>query len=542
MTDRNKWGVIKRMQNNDSSQEQSPQTPVYRSSSKRIAKNTLMLYFRQILIMLVSLYTVRVILNTLGAVDYGIYNVVAGVVTMFSFLSGAMATASQRYFAFEMGRGDEEALKKTFSVTVIVYAILAIIIVLLAETVGLWFINYKLVIPQERIHAARWIYQFSVMTCAVSVMTTPYLSLILSREKMEIYAWMSILEAVMKLLIVYLLNIISYDKLFVYGILLLAVTILNTTVYKIYCRRNFAESRFSFYWNSRTLKEMISFTGWFFFSMFSGTIQAQAVSVLCNIFFGPAVNAAQGIAVKIRSVSDTFANNFSTASRPQIIKNYASYNYRKMFELLYRTCKTTYYLTLIIVVSVIADIDTILRIWLVNVPLHTVNFARLLMIESLVSSVAFAMSSANQATGKVKWYCLTLGSTAIISIPFLYLFLKMGYSPEIIYIVTVLTQVVLTIIRTLFLKNIPGFSFKEVINKVYVPILKVTVPAAVIAWFLKFASETTVFLFLGITVRFIMIIAIIYFIGFSRSERIFILQIFKSIFRRRKNEQNYRAS
>ena len=194
------------MQNNDSSQEQSPQTPVYRSSSKRIAKNTLMLYFRQILIMLVSLYTVRVILNTLGAVDYGIYNVVAGVVTMFSFLSGAMATASQRYFAFEMGRGDEEALKKTFSLTVIVYAILAIIIVLLAETVGLWFINYKLVIPQERIHAARWIYQFSVMTCAVSVMTTPYLSLILSREKMEIYAWMSILEACLLSLITLIKN------------------------------------------------------------------------------------------------------------------------------------------------------------------------------------------------------------------------------------------------------------------------------------------------------------------------------------------------
>ena len=332
------------------------------TNTSRIAKNTLMLYFRQILILLVSLYTVRVVLNTLGAEDYGIYNVVAGVVTMFSFLSGAMATASQRYFAFEMGRGNEEGLQKVFSVTMTIYVLLALVIVVLAETVGLWFVNTRLVIPAQRMTAARWIYQFSILTCAVSVVSTPYLSLILSYEKMDIYAWMSILEVILKLLIVYLLKIIPCDKLFVYGILTLLVTIFTTTIYRFYCRYYFTESRFFLCWDTYALKEMLSFTGWFFFSMFSGTIQTQAVSILCNMFFGPAVNAAQGIAVRIRAVSDTFANNFSTASRPQIIKCYASKNYTKMFELLYRTCKTTYYLTLIIVVSLISDINMILQI------------------------------------------------------------------------------------------------------------------------------------------------------------------------------------
>lgn len=517
--------------------------PAYQSSTKRIAKNTLRLYFRQILIMLVSLYTVRVVLNTLGAEDYGIYNVVAGVVTMFGFLSGAMATASQRYFSFEMGRGNAAGLQKVFSVTMTIYVLLALAIVILAETAGLWFVNNKLVIPAGRMEAARWIYQFSVATCIVSVITTPYLSLILSHERMGIYAWMSILDVIMKLLIVYALKAIPYDKLFVYGILTLLVTGFSTAIYRFYCRLHFPESRFHIYWNTHTLREMLGFTGWFFFSMFSGTIQSQAVSVLCNMFFGPAVNAAQGIAVRIRSVTDTFASNFSTAAHPQIVKTYSANNYSEMFELLYRTCRATYFLTLIIVVSLISDIDVILQIWLVEVPAHTVNFARLLMIESLISSVAFAMSSANQATGKVKWYCLSLGGTALLSVPFIYLFLRRGTVPETIYFVTITTQIVLTGIRTFFLRNIPGFSFREVIKKVYVPVILVTVPTSIITIFLRTRSESVLRLLLGMASRFMLVTAAVCFIGLSREERVFLIRLLKldKIFWRKNNEQNHRA-
>lgn len=272
------------MQSNDSSQEQSPQTPVYRSSSKRIAKNTLMLYFRQILIMLVSLYTVRVILNTLGAVDYGIYNVVAGVVTMFGFLSGAMAAASQRYFAFEMGRGNNEELRKIFSVMMTIYILLALIILLLAETIGLWFVYHKLVIPPERFNAAKWIYQFSIFSFMISLLTSPYMASIIAHENMSIYAYMSILEAILKLLIVFLLRILPFDKLIVYGGLLLTVTCINTGLYRFYCKKNYTECRFGLTWEKKLSFNILKYMGLDLYGNLAVMLRTQGVNILFNLF------------------------------------------------------------------------------------------------------------------------------------------------------------------------------------------------------------------------------------------------------------------
>ena len=295
----------------------------YQSSTKRIAKNTLMLYFRQILIMLVSLYTVRVVLNTLGAEDYGIYNVVAGVVTMFSFLSGAMATASQRYFSSEMGRGNAAGLQKVFSVTMTIYVLLALVIVVLAETVGLWFVNTRLVIPAQRMTAARWIYQFAILSFMVTLLTTPYMASIIAHENMSVYAYVSIAEAALKLGIVFVLRVLPYDKLIVYGVLLFAVSFINTALYRGYCKRKYEECVFHPVWDRDMFHEICGFTGWSLFGTFTSMARTQAVTILVNQFFTPAVVAARSVSTQVTNALNVFSSNFNTSLYAPIVKEYA---------------------------------------------------------------------------------------------------------------------------------------------------------------------------------------------------------------------------
>ena len=293
------------------------------SDTRRIARNTLMLYFRQILIMVVSLYTVRVVLNVLGAEDYGIYNVVAGVVTMFSFLNGAMTTASQRYFAFDLGKNDTEHLKITFNVTFQIYIILACIIVLLAESVGIWFVCNKLVIPAERMFAAVVIYQCSILSFLFTLISTPYMASLIAHENMDVYAYVSIVEVLFKLLIVFLLKVLLYDKLIVYGILLATVALINNVIYQFYCRSHYSECKLEFIKDRKYLKELFFYGGWNFIGSFAAVLKTQGVSIIMNMFFGPVVNAARGIASQVSNTLMTFSSNFSVALRPQIIKSYA---------------------------------------------------------------------------------------------------------------------------------------------------------------------------------------------------------------------------
>ena len=314
------------------------------SNSKRIAKNTLMLYFRQILIMLVSLYTVRVVLNVLGAEDYGIYNVVAGVVTMFSFLSGAMATASQRYFSFDLGKNDTEHLKTTFSVTFQIYLLLAFAIIVLAETVGLWFVNNKLVIPAERMNAANWIFQAAIVSFLLTLITTPYMACIIAHENMNVYAYVSIVEAGLKLAIVFLLKVLPYDKLIVYGLLLASVALINTSIYRLYCHKHYSECKFRFVKDRLLFKEIISYSGWNLFGTVANVAKNQIINILLNIHFGAIVNAARGIASQVNVAVSSFGQNFTTALRPPIIKSYASNEKESAFSLVFRGRKFTFFL------------------------------------------------------------------------------------------------------------------------------------------------------------------------------------------------------
>lgn len=288
-------------------------------SRKRIVKNTVFLYFRQIIVMLVSLFTVRLVLSAFGTTDYGIYNVVGGVVAMFGFLTGAMSTATQRYLSFALGKRDLDLYQKTFSLSMLIYLGLCAVVVLLSETVGLWFVYNKLIIPAERLNAALWVYHCSILSFVLSVMTAPYMASIVSHEHMSIYAFMSLFDVFLKIAVVIFLFYLPFDSLKLYAVLLCSCCFLTTSIYKIICRIKYPECRFSFYWNRPLFKEMVSFMGWNFFGAAVGIAKGQGLNILLNLYFGPIVNAARAIAGQVNGAVASFANNFSSAIRPPLI-------------------------------------------------------------------------------------------------------------------------------------------------------------------------------------------------------------------------------
>ena len=492
----------------------------YQSSTKRIARNTLMLYFRQILIMLVSLYTVRVVLNTLGAEDYGIYNVVAGVVTMFSFLSGAMATASQRYFAFEMGKGNEEGLQKIFSVTMTIYVLLALIIMLLAETVGLWFVNTKLVIPTERMVAARWIYRFAILSFMVTLLTTPYMASIIAHENMNVYAYVSIVEVALKLGVVFLLQVLPYDKLIVYGGLLLFVACINTGLYRGYCKKHYLECRFRLVWDKVLFKEMVSYSGWNLFGASVGVVKNQIINILLNIFFGPLVNAARGIASQVNSAVVSFSQSFSTAMRPQIIKNYASEKYKETIQLVFRGCKGTFFLMYLFSLPLMIEMPYVLKLWLKEPPEMAVLFTRLALLDALIDSISYPIMTLAQATGKIKLYQGVVGGILLLNLPISYCALKLGAPAYAVMVIAVLVTFVAFVSRLFIVKLLARFSIKDFLCRVVFPVVIVALLASVLPTMIS-QNLNTGFVRLVFTtvVSCFSLCLLFFFLGLSGSER-----------------------
>ena len=492
----------------------------YQSSTKRIAKNTLMLYFRQILIMLVSLYTVRVVLNTLGAEDYGIYNVVAGVVTMFSFLSGAMATASQRYFAFEMGKGNEEGLQKIFSVTMTIYVLLALIIMLLAETVGLWFVNTKLVIPTERMVAARWIYQFAILSFMVTLLTTPYMASIIAHENMNVYAYVSIVEAALKLGIVFVLRVLPYDKLIVYGALLLIVACINTGLYRGYCKRRYAECHFRLLWDRALFTELVSYSGWNLFGASVGIVKNQIINILLNLFFGPLVNAARAVSAQVNSAVVSFANSFSTAMRPQIIKSYAAEKYEETMQLVFRGCKGTFFLMYLFALPLMIEMPYVLKLWLKEPPELSVLFTRLALLDALIDSISYPIMTLAQATGKIKLYQGVVGGVLLLNLPVSYCALRLGAPAYSVMVIAVLITFVAFVSRLCIVKFLVRFSVKSFFCKVIFPSMIVASLASILPTMIS-QNLNTGFVRLVFTtvVSCFSLCLLFFFLGLSGSER-----------------------
>ncbi len=339
------------------------------SSNTRIAKNTLILYLRMILILCVGLYTSRIVLNTLGVEDYGIYNVVGGFVAFFSFLNGAMATATQRFITYELAQGNVERQINTFSTSVIIHFTIALLIVIAAETVGLWFVCNKLVIPEERFLAAIWVYQFSILTMFVSIVSIPYNAAIIAHEKMSAFAYISILDTVLKLVIVLLLTIVTFDKLVFYAALLFGISLLDRLIYGIYCKRHFAETRIKLIFDKKLFREMTNIAGWSLFGNIAGVFYTQGLNVLLNMFFGPVVNSARAIAVTIQGVVTGFVSNFQMALNPQITKSYAVGDLHRMHSLIFASSKYSFFLLLFIALPIMIETRTILTLWLKIVPI-----------------------------------------------------------------------------------------------------------------------------------------------------------------------------
>ncbi len=477
---------------NQLTEDTSQQDTTKVQNNKRIARNTLMLYMRQILIMLVSLYTVRVVLNVLGAEDYGIYNVVAGVVTMFSFLAGSMAVASQRYFSFDLGKGRHEQLAKTFSLTLIIYIGMAAVILLAAETLGLWFVNYKLVLPLDRVVAAKWVYQFAILSFICNVLVSPYMALIIAYEEMDIYAYISILEAGLKLGIVHLLSVGHVDRLQLYGILMFAVTFVTTSVYKMICRKKYPECRFRFYWNHHLFREMTSYIGWSMFGASVGIFKNQLINILLNQFFNPVVNAARSIAYQVNTAVNSFAQNFSTATRPQIIKDYAAGANNEMLSLLYWASKGTFFLMYIFSLPLLLEMPYVLRLWLKEPPDYTILFTRLALIDALIDSISYPLMTAAQATGKIKLYQGVVGGILLCNFPISYIALKWGAPAHSVMVIAIILTMIAFIARIFILRLLNQFfSIRFFLGKVCIPVVEVVLISAIPVWgFVHFVSSS----------------------------------------------------
>jgi len=492
------------------------------SNNKRIAKNTFLLYFRMLFLMLISLYTSRVILNVLGVEDYGIYTVVGGVVTMFSMLSGSLSAAISRFITFELGTGNTEKLKMVFSSSVTIQAGIALVIIIIAETLGLWFLNYKMVIPNERIIAANWCFQFSIVTFAVNLISVPYNASIIAHEKMSAFAYISILEALGKLSIAWCISIAPIDRLVFYALMVSLLSWILCLIYATYCKRHFEECTYHFIYDHELLGRMFGFAGWNFIGASSAVLRNQGVDIILNLFFGPVVNAARGIAVKMDAVITQFVSNFMMALNPQITKSYASGNKEYMFILMFKGARYSYYILLLLALPVILNTHYILVIWLKLVPEHTALFVQLILVLALSESISNPLITAMLATGKIRNYQLVVGGLQMMNLPIAYLFLYWGAIPESVVVVAIVISQLCLAARLYMLRRMINLKVGQYLKDVYLNVIMVTTISAIIPTImsLKLSEGFSNFILISL-IAVICTLLVVYFVGCSSSEREF---------------------
>ncbi|MCP1382034.1 lipopolysaccharide biosynthesis protein [Runella salmonicolor] len=498
--------------------------------TKKIAKNTLMLYLRQVLVLIVSLFTVRIVLDVLGVEDYGIYNVVGGIVSFFSFLSGSMASATQRFFSFALGQNDLERLKKTFTVNLTIYISIAFIAFILLDTVGLWFVKNYLKLPNERFETILYIYHFSVFTFVATIVTTPLTSIIIAHEDMHIYAYMSILETSLKLCVVFLLVYVDFDKLQLYSILLLVVSLINFTCYFFICIYKYQECQFNkFYWDKNIFREVLGFTGWTLFGQITTVGRNQAITILVNQFFNPITVAARSIAVNITSQINLFSNNFNTGLYPPLIKAYASGNKQEMFALLFNGSKITFFLMWIFALPFYLEMDTILKLWLKEPPEYSVLFTRLALIESVIMSISLPIATAARAPGKMRGYELALGTIQIGIFIASWIILMMGGNAASVFIVAIVANLLMLVVRLIIVGGLIALPLGSFSMKVLLPILLVSIVSITFSYLIKWMLPIG-FLFSFINIFFSIIFSSLsmYFIGLDKEMRKKIKEIFEN--------------
>ena len=434
----------------------------------RIAKNTLFLYLRMFLMIFIGLYTSRVILKTLGVSDYGVYNVVGGMVSMFAFLNSAMVAASQRFISYELGRGNKEELNLVFCTSVNIHVIIAVVIFILAETIGLWFVNTQLVIDANRMIAANWVYQFSVLTFMVTVVSVPYNSCIVAHEYMRAFAYIGIVDACLKLVAVFLLLVFPYDKLIFYAFGVFVASVIVRVLYSFYCKRHFEECTYRFIVDWKLLKKMFSFAGWSVLGNLGFSFKDQGSNIVLNLFYGTSINAARGIAMQGSGLVSTFSSNFSMALFPQITKQYASGNMESCLDLVYSGARYTFYLLALISIPFLINVDYVLKLWLGNVPEYTSMFLMISMVVSILYTVTGTVTTALQATGEIKWFQIGICVIMLSELPIGYVLLLYDYPPYYALYPGILTGILAIFFRIYLLKKyIPECNLSHYLFEVF---------------------------------------------------------------------------
>lgn len=505
--------------------------PEISTNNKRIAKNTIFLYFRTLLLMAITLYTSRVVLTTLGVDDYGIYNVVGGFIAMFSMISGALSSSISRFIAYELGHGDNSKLHSIFCTSVNIQIGIGVLILILGETVGLWFLNTQMNIPADRMVAANWVLHCSLLVFIVNLISVPYNAAIIAHERMSAFAYITILEAVLKLLIVYILIIFNYDKLILYAILHVVVAVFIRLIYGIYCKIAFTECNYSIIYDKGLLKEMTGFASWSFLTNGCYLLNTQGVNILMNVYFGVVVNAARGIATQVDTAVMQFVNNFTMAVNPQITKSYAVGEMESMFKLICRGAKFSYFLMLFFAIPFLFEAETILDIWLDEVPEYSAVFLRLSIIASMMNLLGNTQWIACQATGKIKWYTLIITPIGILVFPLTWIAYSYGMPVESSYYFFICIYLLLDFIRLFLMKSMLNFPVVMFIKEVFLIITIVTMTVLIFPWIeITILPQNVCRLPITVLISSISIIVSIYLFGLTSIEKTMIIQEVKKKF------------
>jgi len=491
-------------------------------NNKRIAKNTMMLYFRMIFTSVVALFTTRIVLQILGVVDFGVFNVVGGVVGLFGMLNGSLISASQRFLTYELGKENLNKFNQIFNMLILIFVVFGLIIITISFLSANIIISEFLNIPSERLHAASIVFYFSVLMFVCNLITIPFISSVIAHEKMEAYAYLSIIEVTLKLLVVYLLYKSNYDKLITYSILLTGVMLLVLLFYVIYSNKNLPGCKYIFYWNKSLFYELTTYTSWNMFGSITGILNVQGLSILLNLFFGPVVNAAKGISDKIYTIVASFSNNFYMAVRPQIIKNYANGEKEIMFDLVINSTKYSFYLLLLISLPLIFYMDQILEIWLGHeqITYDMVMFSKLTLAYSLINVFELPLSTMVQATGNIKKYQIVIGSFTLLFLPISYFFFQGNGEAYTALIILIIIYAIALIIRLMLVKQQLGFPVEKYLKRNILRLSVVFIPIVGGGLFIKKIISGSIYHVLGGGILLVVFsFLVIYIIGLSNNER-----------------------
>jgi len=498
------------------------------TNNKRIAKNTLYMYLRMAITMLVGLYTSRVVLRVLGVEDFGLYNVIGGIIAMFGMLNAAMTNTTSRYITVSLAKGDIQKTRGIFNMAALIHLCIAVIVLILGETVGLWYLYNKLVIPEGRLFAAEWLYQLSVISTLLSIITVPFNSTIVAHEKMSAFAFIQILDVFLKLAIVLMLEYSPFDRLIFYGTLLSCVTMMNLIIYIIYCKRKFAETEMMFYWNRGIFKEMTGFIGWSLVGNFSFLFYSQGLNLILNAFCGPVVNAARGISVQVENVVKQFANNVQVAINPQIMKSYAVKEMQRMYTLIFASSRFCFYLLFLIELPILIETDFLLSLWLGSYPDHTVNFMRIILMTTIMDAFVNPMYTANLASGKLMMYHLTLSIHMYAFMFVTYLSIKYTGIPESVFISLFVATVIGVVLRIIILYRQIGLRPIHYIQNVIRPIVMVVMVSIIAPLLIHNFMESGWIRFLATSIISVLSVALTaYTIGISSTERAYVVEFVK---------------